>query len=497
MWLVTLLVGSLAIAKGKDNSFMKSGYVNDRLRVIQKAIEQKRYFQAANELFLLRYQVPVSRQDQVVYLLGSALRKANYPVAAAVILAQLLNDPKSVYFEPAARQLIEVALQLKDDTLLEYVVIKLGNRKINQPILDAAVTLVQVEQALERKDIKSAWEKLTVIREFEVSNLPLLSYKKFLALLLMDKVDEALVLGQKLLRASEDPLSKQVMTLNLARALYQKGDYERAIDLYKSVPRNSQLWLQSLFEMAWAQLRAGRLRSALGTLQTLHSPFYDQEFYPESYVIRSIVYLYTCQFAEAQKVGLLFDKNLSSQVKKAKIWLKNPASIKDFMNALSMPNPDGARLVGLPLGLWTKAKDLPLVRQKHDIYRLVTAELNRWQKVSETSKDLYQYVQTAVQKRRKQVENAVYQAFLLGLKGLIDNFDELQEQMNFIRYETIVGLKEQVKKKLITGQLSSRIDEHLTREVYVAQGYEYWPFDSEFWLDELGNYYYLGVSQCQ
>jgi len=55
-----------------------------------------------------------------------------------------------------------------------------------------------------------------------------------------------------------------------------------------------------------------------------------------------------------------------------------------------------------------------------------------------------------------------------------------------------------LKMKLAGKDLQSeQIDEKIDRTFYVQNGYEYYPFQGEYWLDEIGNYHYLGKQSCE
>ena len=66
--------------------------------------------------------------------------------------------------------------------------------------------------------------------------------------------------------------------------------------------------------------------------------------------------------------------------------------------------------------------------------------------------------------------------------------------------------KEEVKKQMSKkdddaalaemGEEKIQVDEKADRKFYIQNGFEFWPFQGEYWLDELGNYHYLGVSAC-
>ena len=76
------------------------------------------------------------------------------------------------------------------------------------------------------------------------------------------------------------------------------------------------------------------------------------------------------------------------------------------------------------------------------------------------------------------------------------DLDQLLEQHDFARYEALNAKKENIKKKLGESKKST-IDDAIDREYYIQNGYEYWPFQGEYWLDELGNYHYLGTKSCE
>jgi hypothetical protein len=82
---------------------------------------------------------------------------------------------------------------------------------------------------------------------------------------------------------------------------------------------------------------------------------------------------------------------------------------------------------------------------------------------------------------------------------LIQNdLHDLFEQNGFLRFEMISGKKGALKKEIAgKGPVRTQVDENTAREFYVQNGYEYWPFEGEYWLDEIGNYHYVGVQACE
>jgi len=92
---------------------------------------------------------------------------------------------------------------------------------------------------------------------------------------------------------------KSLVSLTLGRFLFERGSYKEAIANYENVSREHPLWVDSLIEKGWAQVKLGDYSGAIGNMFTLHSPFFKDAFIPESYVIRTIGYLNLCQFGDA------------------------------------------------------------------------------------------------------------------------------------------------------------------------------------------------------
>src|SRR5690606_3018647 len=61
-------------------------------------------------------------------------------------------------------------------------------------------------------------------------------------------------------------------------------------------------WLTALFESSWAYYRRGDFDKALGNLLTLHSPFFEREYFPESKIVKAIIYFEACRYPETRVI---------------------------------------------------------------------------------------------------------------------------------------------------------------------------------------------------
>jgi hypothetical protein len=89
--------------------------------------------------------------------------------------------------------------------------------------------------------------------------------------------------------------------LQLARLAYSRGDDARAQTLYARVSRGAPQWLDALFESSWSHFRRGEDEKALGNLLTLHAPFFQGRYFPESHVLKALVLYENCRYADARR----------------------------------------------------------------------------------------------------------------------------------------------------------------------------------------------------
>ena len=108
------------------------------------------------------------------------------------------------------------------------------------------------------------------------------------------------------------------------------------------------------------------------------------------------------------------------------------------------------------------------------------------------------YAKRVVERRMEATQLAVGRLILRHLTRLQDELAGHMEQAGLVRIDMISGKKEAVKKEIAgKGIVRESVDQEQDRSYYVQNGYDYWPFTGEYWLDEIGNYHYVGVKACE
>jgi tetratricopeptide (TPR) repeat protein len=104
--------------------------------------------------------------------------------------------------------------------------------------------------------------------------------------------------------------------LAVARLRYEKKDYEGALKAYDMVqlpsldPGRATLYL----EEAWTRYNLGQLRATIGLLTTLDAPSFRDEFLPDKYILRALVYRDLCQYLPAKRAAKELTRRFSDSL---------------------------------------------------------------------------------------------------------------------------------------------------------------------------------------
>ncbi len=478
-----------------------------QLKAALEMVNNGQYEGAANAFFSLSRKPELQEEKpQIKYMLGNMLiRLKLYQTAAFQFVDVIrLNHPK--YSKLAITKLAVVADVLGDDTILNYAISRVDVNDI--PVENRDMIHYRLGEIRNRNhEFDKAIELFQRISPAS-SYYYQAQYSKALAELEANHPDQAIATLNKMIEArghaSITDTNKVEAQLALGRAYYQKKSWEESVEAYSKVPRDTLMWHDAVFEQSWAMLRAARFRSVLSNFQSLHSAYYEKFYMPESLLLRAIVYLYICKYDEMEKVLDLFETTYGPMRAKVRDFLHNS---NDAMSAYSQVNLAYMQLKGLEgkPNLQVPYIALKYVLDQGDVKRSIryldklVQEKNRIEGSSSLrASSVGQYALKIILNRSSNTKMSIGEMARTHLEAMNADLRDLYEQSGFIRYEMINGRKENVKKKMAGKDIvENQIDEKMNRQFYVQNGYEYYPFQGEYWLDEIGNYHYLGKQSCE
>ena len=294
----------------------------------------------------------------------------------------------------------------------------------------------------------------------------------------------------------------QSTLMNLARVYYEKKRYKKAITYYGQIPRDSSYWLDAVWETSWAFFFMQKFKNTLGQIHTIHSPFFANQFYPETYILQAITFLRLCRIKEAKRSMRLFKQRYNPTFKGIKAMLNryksNPKNFFKFVNRYEksgrMSRFRNAEEVV------KKLTKMDAFKGARDIVRFSQREIEalrgyggRWRSsglVGELKGFLRGKKGTAVRgagRRMYQLGTTYYsqlmelsqQTKLIVAEIALGNLDKMRE--------IISDFKAKTKTRFIGGM----------QPLSLNQSLEYWPFEQEYWEDELGFYVYNLGSRCR
>ena len=124
---------------------------------------------------------------------------------------------------------------------------------------------------------------------------------KYITGLLLEKDIKKNIKAAKLLKnlktvEQNNPVSKDLMDLTIARMLYQNGYLKESLSYYKKVKKGSDYWFSALEEMAWVELRLGSPQNALAYTKTLLDIDFNSDISPDVFYLSSLSSLKVCDY---------------------------------------------------------------------------------------------------------------------------------------------------------------------------------------------------------
>jgi len=100
-------------------------------------------------------------------------------------------------------------------------------------------------------------------------------------------------------RGDRDVKVKELANLSLGRLLYESGRYDEALDRYQEVPRESDNFVDSLYEIAWCHVKKGEWERAKNATDLMLLAAPDSPLAPEAQILQGHLLLKLGKYQEA------------------------------------------------------------------------------------------------------------------------------------------------------------------------------------------------------
>jgi tetratricopeptide (TPR) repeat protein len=304
-------------------------------------------------------------------------------------------------------------------------------------------------------------------------------------------------------QASLDQSLRELAFMQLARTHYGMQQNRYAIFYFGKIERGTNQWLEALFESSWANYRVGQYEQALGNLITLSSPFFRDEYFPEALILKAVIYYENCRYRESSLILQDFERTYLPVHDQLQLLVSKNMEAGEYYGVLSevqKKNREGLEKNGtdviLERILRLALTDQDLKKTNDSILELegemdVFSEKGDTFKYSELSKELLEGLKTqrtALIEKAGIMSKGKLETELLALKQLLANGLR-------IKFETTSKEKEFLEEQLKAGGKTAIVKKY-RYTVAVADDQLYWPYEGEYWRDELGTYQYTLTKGC-
>jgi hypothetical protein len=284
---------------------------------------------------------------------------------------------------------------------------------------------------------------------------------------------------------------REVALLQLARLAYARGDDARAQAMYARVSRAAPQWLDALFESSWSHFRRGEDEKALGNLLTLHAPFFQGRYFPESHVLKALVFYENCRYADARRALQEFEaryRPVHDGLAQALQWIPTAQTAVE-----ALASGPGTLLARLPEPARVEVARLLGTKELALSLRQVTAmgaELDSMDRRGPAFRA--SALASAVVPQLRSARLDLLQRTGERARGaLADERGELRELLGqSLRLDFEIAGRE---KDLAAAPPPAPSASRRRPPAQVDDDEELWPFQGEYWRDELGSYrFHLG-----
>ncbi len=273
-----------------------------------------------------------------------------------------------------------------------------------------------------------------------------------------------------------------------------------AVKHWNQIESSSEHWLDALFEESWAYFMAGQYPKALGNIHTIQSPYFPGSFYPEADILKAVIYFSNCNYEAATTIVARFNKRyvpIQAELQKVMVRFKGENQTEPFFKFLLSVRDGTADLPPSISGIVEASMSDRQLLRGIEYVRVLDEEMARFQQSSAgfKSSGLGTQVQEVLKAAR---ELAVEDAGDLARSRYQRNLDDLAEHLRNgqkILIDITAAQRNELDQATQAGQVTQQ-EAQIFGRVSPDEEHMLWPFDGEYWRDELGFYRQVVESAC-
>ncbi len=504
----------------------------DRLKLPQDILDtidaynNKDYYKAAVGFSaILNNQSYRAMHQTAHYYLTECLDRVGLYQASMFELANILfKGPDQIYFTAALTKLLALTKETKDESVI-FNVLQTIDINLFPPKFKNEMIYMRGKRLFYEGNYEAAQKEFIAVSTDSAFYAKSLYFTGIIQVVRKDygaarKTFDAInALPDTYSDFGEASKVKEMSKLALGQFFYKAGFaatrdkyaiLAKALDYYNSVDRaNDDQWFEALFEKTWTTTLIDHYNTSLGTILTINSPFFAQQFLPEAKLIEAMNWYRLCKWEDVRHTVKTFRDTYEPMAKAIEEYLG--ANIKssgqvvydDLLAQYEAALNDRQSLLSLQVLTAVLNNDNKFL----EIY-LAIKEMEKELEILKNAPTDFRndmYVQRFEKQSSKKLENLKKKAGNRALTQLDQIGKTLKNQLGnayAIDFELTDSERKHLEKIELFGITASEYHAEKSRLDYanyteaVKGGELYWPFQGEYWKDELGYYYYSVSDEC-
>ncbi|TVQ92178.1 MAG: hypothetical protein EA397_07400 [Deltaproteobacteria bacterium] len=298
----------------------------------------------------------------------------------------------------------------------------------------------------------------------------------------------AQALGEK---AGKGARFRNVNTLNVARSYFGAENFPRAVEYYAKVERESDFWPQAWFEKAWAHFRYEDMNGTLAALMVHESPFYRSWHLPEADLLRAFAYFSMCKFNDATRSIDEFEEHYKPIHEQLVTATQGYDAAAGWNDGLAATRGETTRA---PFGVLRSFTRDERFLGARDTLERADDELLRLQNVA--THPFSQRAVALVQARREALIATEGARVVQRVEQARDELKDMLTNIQITRVDLLQFEAQQLERASQTGVLEQGDRIGRLRKMRKQRDARVWPWQGEYWADEVGYYQVLARPDC-
>ena len=506
---------------GQSRAPVKLGKPSKRLAAAQSAFEGKKYEEAAmgfERVAAGKSKDGRGNRQRAQFLLGQSLYQMGYYQSALTVFDDIsAQGPGHIDFGQTLEWLGLLASKLPESSgIIEkvgrYGIGALEEFKEKNPGLYNQLLYLMGRHLYAQASFRQA---IDVFQEV-APNSAQYTYAKFfegISFIRMRKARPAIASFRAILEAIDagdvdgvdEGRMRNLAWISLARVYYTAANQGSQIDgtllgqsveSWTKVEQASEYWLDSLFESSWAFFLADEYSRALGNVHTLYSPYFENSFYPEALVLKAVTFFVNCQVDNAEATVAKYHDRYDPVKQELDAVLRKHQDNADFFEFLKKVRANQAELSPRVRPIVATALSDRTVLQHLEYVAILDGEEARLGKSGEkfqgspvggTILEDVSLARAFAVDQAGDLARGRYQRLIRELRDLSNQVDTVELEISTFRRGQI---DQELQQQMSLAKKSKGGD------VNVDEEHQLWPFNGEWWRDELGFYRQQVTNLC-